>query len=116
MTCHAKYLARAQIWVLHMSRYLQNTKKLSVHISPFPTIHHLNVIIRKDKTKNNLIRYFHACCFSPPNGTFLTAVKTVLLSNGPAARNHLLKKYLEPIIATAKGHLDQERKIFNQKN
>ena len=93
-----------------MSCCLPTTEKLSVHFSPLLTDQHLNVIICKDKTKNNLIHYFHACCFSPSIATFIKAVQNGNLVTWPGLTHKLIKKYLEPSIATAKGHLDQERK------
>ena len=94
----------------HISRGLHHTNISSITFSHFPTVHKLNVIIRKDKTKHDLIRYLHACSFSPPITTFLKAVKNGNFVTWPGITEQLIKKYLTPSIATAKGHLDQERK------
>jgi hypothetical protein len=44
--------------------------------------HKANVIITKDKTKTELVKYLHACCFSPAPSTFIKAVKMVISSPG----------------------------------
>ena len=40
-----------------------------------PSVHKLNVILRKDKTKQELANYLHACCFSPTVSTFIQAIR-----------------------------------------
>ena len=68
-----------------------------------------NVIIRKNQTTKQLAQYLHAACGSPPISTFLKAIKNGLLQSWPGI--DLIKESdLLPSIATAKGHLDQERK------
>ena len=68
------------------------------------------LLCRKDKTKSYLIHYLHACCFSPPIATSLKAVKNGNFITWPGLTENLMRKYLQPSITTAKGHLDQERK------
>ena len=68
-----------------------------------------NVIIHKKQTTKQLAQYLHAACGSPPISTFLKAIKSGLLQSWPGI--DLIKESdLSPTIATAKGHLDQERK------
>ena len=69
----------------------------------------LNVIIRKNTATRDLIRYLHAACFSPPIKTFLEAVRRNHLITWPGLTPKLITKHLTPSIATAKGHLNQER-------
>ena len=69
----------------------------------------LNVIIRRDTATRDLIRYLHAACFSPPIKTFFEAVRRNQLITWPGLTPKLITKYLTPTIATAKGHLNQER-------
>ena len=54
--------------------------------------------------------YFHACCFSPNKTTFLQAVKNGNFVTWPQLTYKNVKKYLQETPATAKGHLNQERK------
>ena len=76
-----------------------------------PTLRqHLNIIIVKDKTKQQLAAYLHACCFSPSLKTFIKAVKNGNFISWPGLDANLIEKHLTASIATAKGHLDQERK------
>ena len=71
----------------------------------------INAIIRKDTTMYDLIHYLHACCFSPPISTFKKAIRKGNFLTWPGLQQDTkLLKYLETTMATAKGHLDQERK------
>jgi len=74
----------------------------------------MNVILTKDKTKHELVNYLHACCFSPTKRTFLQAIKKGNFITWPGLTTELVSKHLITPIATAKGHLTQERKNFNQ--
>ena len=83
--------------------------------SPIPSPA-LNVIIRKDTATRDLIRYLHAACFSPPIKTFLQALQRNQLITWPGLTSKLVTKYLTPTIATAKGHLNQERQGLQSTN
>ena len=77
--------------------------------STFHSNQSANVIIHKKQTTKQLAQYLHAACGSPPISTFLKAIKNGLLQSWPGI--DLIKESdLTPTIATAKGHLDQERK------
>ena len=52
----------------------------------------------------------HAACFSPVISTFLHAVKNNHFITWPGLTPRLITKHLTKKIATAKGHLNQERK------
>ena len=69
-----------------------------------------NVIIRKQTTKRDLVRYFHACSFSPSKSTFLKAIKKGHFITWPGLTTDLVNKFLPPSVFTAKGHLNQEMK------
>lgn len=71
--------------------------------------HTANVITTKDKTTSDLITYLHACCFSPPTSTFIKAIKNGNFQSWPGLTANNVKKHLYPSLATAKGHLNQER-------
>jgi hypothetical protein len=46
-----------------------------IPLSMPPLRQHANVIIHKNKPKVDLIKYLHACCYSPVPSTFIKAVK-----------------------------------------
>ena len=69
----------------------------------------LNLIIHRDKTKQELAAYLHACAFSPPKSTFLNAIANNNFITWPGLSTSLIRRMVLPT-ATAKGHLDQERK------
>ena len=66
------------------------------------------MILRKDKTKNDLIQYHHAACFSPTKKTFLEAIKRNHLQSFPGLTAEAVRKHLIDTVHTAKGHLNQE--------
>ena len=72
--------------------------------------HKANIIIRKDKTKMELIQWLHASCGSPNASTFINAVQKGNFLTWPGLNVSLIKKHLPDCIATTKGHLNQERK------
>ena len=69
----------------------------------------LNVIIRKDKSHQDLVQYLHAAAFSPTHNTFIQAIKRNFLLSWPGLTVELVKKHLPVSIHTAKGHLNQEK-------
>ena len=68
----------------------------------------INVIIRKDKSKHDLIVYLHAACFSPTKTTFINAIKKNFLTTWPGLTADLVNKHLPTSVHTAKGHIKQE--------
>ena len=68
-----------------------------------------NIIIKKKQTHMELIQYLHACCFSPVPSTFIKAIKKGFLKSFPGLTVELVEKYLPTSIASAKGHITQER-------
>ena len=73
-----------------------------------PFQHKALAIITKDKTKTDLIKYLHGCCFSPTPRTFLRAIKNGNFLTWPGLNITNITRLLPASIATAVGHLDQE--------
>ena len=69
----------------------------------------INIIIHRDTSKQKLVQYLHACAFSPPKYIFLNAIANNSFITWPGLSTTLIQKMIPPT-ATAKGHLDQERK------
>ena len=69
----------------------------------------INVIIRQDKSSHDLENYLHAACFSPTKKTFLKAIRRNHLLTWPGLTPDLVNKHHIDTVATAKGHLNQER-------
>ena len=81
-----------------------------VHRKASPPIQQsINIIIRKDKTKLDLIRFLHASAFSPAKDTLIKAIKKHHFKSWPGLTVKLVRKSLPDSVATAKGHLNQER-------
>ena len=56
-----------------------------------------------------------ASCICPSKSTLLRAESRKYLTSWPGMTTELVTKYLPNSLATAKGHLDQEFKIFQSK-
>ena len=69
-----------------------------------------NAIIRKDLTKKQLVQYLYACCGSPVVSTWKKAIKNGNFITWPGIATLSIDAHLPASIASAKGHLDQERK------
>jgi hypothetical protein len=69
-----------------------------------------HAIIRKDMTKTALAQYLYGCCGSPVMSTWQRAIKNGNFVTWPGIDSLSLAKHLPKSIASAKGHLDQERK------
>ena len=68
-----------------------------------------NVILRKDKTKMDLAAYHHVSLSSPVHSTLDAAINNKQPTSWPRLTRDLIVKKLPPILATAKGHLRQEK-------
>jgi hypothetical protein len=75
-----------------------------------PVKQHANAIIRKDLSKTQLAQYLYGCCGSPVVSTFKKAIKNGNFITWPGIDTLSLDAHLPKSIASAKGHLDQERK------
>ena len=76
---------------------------------PFPKMK-MNYIVHKDKNKLELAQYLHGCAFSPSLSTLQTCVNKGNFITWPGIEDTKFQKLLEKPLATALGHLDQERK------
>jgi hypothetical protein len=75
-----------------------------------PRSHHINAIIRKDLSKTKLVQYLYGCCGSPVVSTWKQAIKNGNFITWPGIDVLSIDAHLPKSIASAKGHLDQERK------
>jgi hypothetical protein len=57
-----------------------------------------------------IIKYLHASCFSPPKSTWIDAIRNGHFTTWPALTTEAITKLLPPTVATALGHLKQQRK------
>ena len=72
-------------------------------------IHRAHSIITRSK-KEKLIQYPHGCFFHPRPIIFLKAIKNGNFFTWTGLNNEQFLNHLTPIIATAFGYMDQERK------
>ena len=70
----------------------------------------LNMILQKDTTKKDLITFLHGAMCSPVPSTWIKAISNHHFTTWPGLTTSLVRKHLKPSVATAKGHLNQERK------
>ena len=70
----------------------------------------INYIIQRDQSKTDLGKYLHGCAFSPVISTFQKAIKSDNFITWPGIDTINFSKAVGMTPATAKGHLDQERK------
>ena len=73
----------------------------------------INMIVQKDKTKHELAEYLHTCAFSQALSTFQKAIRKGHFITWPEITEINFEKFIMNKIPTAKGHLDQERSIYN---
>ena len=72
----------------------------------------LHIVIKKDKKLQDLIHYYQACCFHPRKSTFIKAIKNGNFIKWPGLTAAAVSKYYVSTEASAKGHLNQERKFL----
>jgi hypothetical protein len=88
---------------------LATTSLSSLSLAPTP-VFAANAIIRKDMTKTALAQYLYGCCSSPVLSTWQQAIRNGNFVTWPGIDSLSIDKHLPKSIASAKGHLDQERK------
>ena len=94
-------------WKLNIDRCnLNNTAKLTQATIRSPSI---SVILRKNETKQDLIKFHHTVLFSPLQSTLIKAIRNNHLFIWPGLDENLVTKHLPPSLNTAKGHLQQKR-------
>ena len=59
----------------------------------------------------DLINVLHATAFSPAKSTWIKAIRKGFFQTWPGLNSRAVRLYLDKSIATAKGHLDQTRKM-----
>ena len=64
----------------------------------------------KMRTKSDLIQYLHRCAFSPVVHTWTKAIDAGFFATWPGLTSELVRKHLPKLLATAKGHLQQDWK------
>ena len=71
-------------------------------------VNSLNIIIRKKKPKEQLVRFLHAACCSPVASTFIKAIENGHFLGWPGLTADLVRKHLPNNLATELGHIRQE--------
>ena len=69
--------------------------------------------VYETKTKQDLIMFYHAACFSPSKSTFVQAIKRNDFTSWPVLTAELVAKYLPKTEATVKFHIKQKFKGKN---
>ena len=79
------------LWDVHFP-----TKKITKHYAnqALKKNNKLNIIIHKDKSKQELAAYLHACAFSPPKQTFIDAIQNNNFITWPGLTTKLIRKWL----------------------
>ena len=75
---------------------------------PFPEMKS-NYVVTKEKNKLELAQFLHSCAFSPAISTFQKCINIGNFITWPGIENIKFRSLLENPLATALGHLDQER-------
>ena len=92
-----------------ISPFLYNNTKNYVPVAV--TTPKLNVILRKDKTKEELVKFLHGAVCSPTSPTWIKAINNNHFTTWPGLTSKLVTKHLPPSIATTEGHIKQEQKM-----
>jgi hypothetical protein len=69
-------------------------------------------VVPASSNLSDLLRYLHACCFSPTKSTWIRAIRNGHFTTWPGVTVANVSKLLPDSVATALGHLDQKRKNF----
>ena len=91
-----------------ISSFIANNTKSYVPVAV--TTPKLNVILRKDKTKEELVKFLHGAVCSPTSPTWIKAINNNHFTTWPGLTSKLVTKHLPPSVATAEGHIKQEQK------
>lgn len=63
-----------------------------------------------EASKRDIVQYLHAAAFSPATTTWRHAIQQGFFTTWPSLNTQLVDKHLPKSIASAQGHLDQQRK------
>ena len=66
--------------------------------------------VYETKSKQELIIFYHAACFSPTKRTFVDTIKRNAFASCPGLTVDLVNNYLPRTEATIKGHIRQQYK------
>ena len=75
----------------------------------------INVILRKGKTKSELLQFLHATCFSLVGSNMIQIISNNHFTTWPGLTNKLIARHLPPSILFAIGHQNQERCLQSTK-
>ena len=73
--------------------------------TPSPSANNIHEL----RTKQNIVQYLHQAAGSPVPSTWIKAIDSGFFTTWPGLTSDLVKKHLPKSLATAKGHLRQER-------
>lgn len=68
----------------------------------------MNIILFQDKTKKDLVAFFHRAMDSVVPSTWIRVIENDQFSSWSGLIADLVKKHMPPSIATAEGHQKQE--------
>lgn len=81
-----------------------NKKFIPVQLFP-----KLNIILRKNKPKEERVRFLHGDICSPVSSTLIKAIDKNNFTTWPYLTSKQMGKHFPPVIATEAGHIKQER-------
>ena len=92
---------------------IPNQHNLTTHAVPPIQTHpppdqKVSVIIKRKETHTDLMKYLHACCFSPVSSTWIKAITNNNFTTWPGLTADLVRKHLPKSTATVQGHLHRE--------
>ena len=65
-----------------------------------------NVILRKNQTKTDLVKYLHAACMNLTTSTFLRAIKNEHFASWPGLTHNLVARHLPKSMHAYQGHMN----------
>ena len=71
---------------------------------------HCSHVAHHTTSKAELLQHLHAACFSPKPTTWMKEIENEQFKSWPGLTKSAVKNYLPSAMATAKGHLDRQRK------
>ena len=89
------------------SRQRNALKKVNTDIKSSPT-HNITNNIYDCKSEEQLVKFYHAVCGSPPKSTWVQAITNKFFRGWPGLTAKNAAKYITVESATVKGHLDQK--------
>eukprot|EP00957_Ditylum_brightwellii_P128091 9769779-Ditylum_brightwellii.AAC.1 len=103
LTGHQK-VAHGNIWMIPLYQQYKNILQNTTKPQQFTN----NVY--EFKIKKEIIQYLHGACFSPTKSAWIKTIKQGHFPTWPGLTAEMVKKHLPKTIASAKGHLQQQRK------